>query len=243
MIWAILAFLGVPLWVCALGLTALVFRTRAIKGRPGNMTVRVRRPGRSRWTRANAIWVSDVFVWRASPAAWAEDVRQVSSASPRPASPEEAAKLHRLGDGPALLTLTYADGATMEVAAPAAASASLLGPFPAKSTPTRCEADRIAPRWRPSPSAGPGFSCRERLVRSRRLVDARLEGRQIVSRTIPSLVGSRGRVYVLRLGLDHEEASRMGASSSPALLFTARKVEPCVAGLLTPDPRSASRTC
>jgi hypothetical protein len=28
MIWAILALLGVPLWLCALGITAIVFRAR-----------------------------------------------------------------------------------------------------------------------------------------------------------------------------------------------------------------------
>ena len=108
MIWAILALVGVPLWLCALGISVLVFRTRALKGRPGNMAVRVRRPGRSRWTRANAVWVSDVFVWRASPAAWAEDVRQVTAVSPRPATPAERATLRRLGDDFALVTLTSA---------------------------------------------------------------------------------------------------------------------------------------
>ncbi len=33
MIWAVLAFVGVPLWLCALGISVLVFRTRALKGR------------------------------------------------------------------------------------------------------------------------------------------------------------------------------------------------------------------
>jgi hypothetical protein len=127
MIWAILALLGVPLWLCALGITVLVFRTRAIKGRPGNMTVRVRRPGRSRWTRANAVWVSDVFVWRASPAAWAEDVRQVNAVSSRTATPDEHAKLRRLGDDIAVVTLTYADGATLDVAGPPGERTWLLG--------------------------------------------------------------------------------------------------------------------
>ena len=67
MIWAILALLGVPVWLCALGISVLVLRRRAIMGRPGNISVRVRPFGRSRWTRANAVWVSDVFVWRARP--------------------------------------------------------------------------------------------------------------------------------------------------------------------------------
>jgi hypothetical protein len=135
MIWAILALVGVPLWLCALGISVLVFRTRALKGRPGNMAVRVRRPGRSRWTRANAIWVSDVFVWRASPAAWAEDVRQVNAVSTRAATPDEHAKLRRLGDEIAVVTLTYADGATLDVAASPDAGTLILGPFAGRTAP------------------------------------------------------------------------------------------------------------
>lgn len=135
MIWAILALLGAPLWLCALGISVLVLRTRAIKGRPGNISVRVRRPGRSRWTRANAVGVSDVFVWRASPAAWAEDVRQVTAASPRTASPDEASALRRLGAAFALVRLTYEGGSTLDVAATAGQRASLLGPFPGVAPP------------------------------------------------------------------------------------------------------------
>ena len=44
MIWAILVLVGVPIWLCALGITALVFRARALRKRPGNIPVRVLRP-------------------------------------------------------------------------------------------------------------------------------------------------------------------------------------------------------
>ena len=72
MIWALLAFVGVPLWLCALGILALVYRNLALRSRHGNISVRVLRPGKTHWIRGRAVWVSDVFAWRGSPAAWNE---------------------------------------------------------------------------------------------------------------------------------------------------------------------------
>ena len=128
MIWAILVVLGVPLWLCALGILALILRNRALRKRPGNMSVRVRRPAKQRWTRANAVWVSDVFVWRASPAAWAEDVRQIRTAVRRAPTTEERKKLHRLADDPAIVTMTTRDGQAFDVAAAGDVSERLLVP-------------------------------------------------------------------------------------------------------------------
>ena len=64
MIWALLAFVGVPLWLCALGIFALVYRNRALRSRHGNIPERVLRPGKTHWIRGHAVWVSDVFAWR-----------------------------------------------------------------------------------------------------------------------------------------------------------------------------------
>jgi hypothetical protein len=61
MIWALLALLGVPLWLCAAGLSILLVRNRALRHRPGNVKVRRRRPGKSRWRRGYGVWVHDVF--------------------------------------------------------------------------------------------------------------------------------------------------------------------------------------
>ena len=47
MIWAILALLGVPLWLCALGILSLVMRNRQLPKRLGDMLVRVHGLGRS----------------------------------------------------------------------------------------------------------------------------------------------------------------------------------------------------
>jgi len=134
MIWAVLALLGVPLWLCAAGILALVFRNRALRKRHGDIPVRVLRPGHTRWTRGHAVWVSDVFAWRGSPAAWNEALVPAISARQRPADGSERKKLHRLGDEPVLVVLSTADGEAATVAAAAKARAALLGPFAADHT-------------------------------------------------------------------------------------------------------------
>jgi hypothetical protein len=135
MIWVILVFLGVPLWLCALGIMVIVFRSRGLKQRYGDIPVRVRRSGQERWTRGHAIWVSDVFAWRGSPAAWKEDLAQVVAVSLRDPDPEERKKLHRLGEGFAIATLLLRYGETLEVAARPEQHAALLGPLEPVSEP------------------------------------------------------------------------------------------------------------
>ena len=103
MIWAILILLGVPLWICAAGITVLVFGNRNLRKRPGNIPVRILQPGKKRWTRGHAVWVSDVFAWRASPASWKEGLAQVTDASPQQSiDPPTSKKLKRLGEGRAV---------------------------------------------------------------------------------------------------------------------------------------------
>jgi hypothetical protein len=128
-IWAILALIGVPLWLIAIGLFIVFFQNRKLRKRPGNIPVRVRRPGKKRWTSGHGIWVSDVFAWRGSPAAWDEDFVQVSGVSLRPADPQEREKLHRIGDDPVVASLALAEGATLEVAARSEHRSALAGPF------------------------------------------------------------------------------------------------------------------
>ena len=96
MIWAILVLLGVPLWLCVAGILVLVFRNKSLRQRHGNIPVRVQRAGKTRWTRGHAVWVSDVFAWRGSPAAWSEDLFQVTDASVGVPQPDDLKKLRRL---------------------------------------------------------------------------------------------------------------------------------------------------
>ena len=121
MVWAILAFLGVPLWLCAAGILVLVLRTRSLIKRAGNIPARVLRPGKSRWTRGHAVWVSDVFAFRGSPAAWREDLAQVDAVAVHDLDEAQHKKLRRLGPGVAVATLSLAGGGSLEVATDGAA--------------------------------------------------------------------------------------------------------------------------
>jgi len=128
-IWVILVALGVPLWLCALGILTLVVQNRRLRNRYGDIPVSVRGPGSKRWRRGHAIWVSDVFAWRGSPAAWDEDLLQVSDVTLRDADPDERKQLRRLGEHPAIATLALPGGESLEVAAGSEQGVALLGPF------------------------------------------------------------------------------------------------------------------
>jgi hypothetical protein len=129
MIWAILALLGVPLWLCAVGITIIVLRNRSLRKRYGDIPVRVKRPGKTRWIRGHAVWVSDVFAWRGSPAAWSEDIVQVTGVRLRSPDEHERHKLRHLGDGVQIATLSRPDGEPLEVATWPEELTALVGPF------------------------------------------------------------------------------------------------------------------
>ena len=129
MIWAILAALGVPLWLCAIGILLMLRNNRKLRKRPGDIPVRVLRPGKKRWTRGHAIWVSDVFAWRMSPAAWKEDLILVRGVSVRRASDTERKKLHHFADDPVVASLAPSKGEAVMVAARPESRPTLLGPF------------------------------------------------------------------------------------------------------------------
>lgn len=129
MIWAVLAMVGVPLWLCALAILALLYRNRSMRQRSGDIPVRVLRSGKTRWTRGHAVWISDVFAWRGSPAAWNEELIHVVGARLNPLESTELRRLHRLGDSPAVATLTPDVGDSVRVAVASEYRAAVLGPF------------------------------------------------------------------------------------------------------------------
>jgi hypothetical protein len=129
-VWAILILLGVPIWLCAIAITVLVMRNRTLRKRHGDLPVRLLPAGKKRWTRGHAIWVSDVFAWRASPASWREGLEQVTDVSLHGhIDAETAKKLHRLGDRPVVASLTLVGGGLIEVAVRREHSSALMGPF------------------------------------------------------------------------------------------------------------------
>jgi hypothetical protein len=101
-IWAILAAVGVPLWLCAAGILTLLLRNRSLRRR-------------ARWRRGHALWVHDVLCFRASPAGWKEELLWVEELTIRPATDEDG--LHRLGGDPVVARLSVHDAEPVEVAA------------------------------------------------------------------------------------------------------------------------------
>lgn len=128
MIWAILALLGVPLWLCALAILALVLRNRGLRKRADDIPMRLRAKPDGRWLRGHGLWVHDVLAFRGSPAMWAESLLRVTGATPRQLTAEEAHKFRRL-DGAAGVTLTVHGGRAVDAVTSRQHLPLLLGPY------------------------------------------------------------------------------------------------------------------
>ena len=96
---------------------ALLARYHMLRRRAGNIPVRMRRAGNTKWSRGHAVWVHDVFAFRASPAAWYESLSWVAAVDQRAPTPEERRRLHRLGEDMAVGTFRLNDGVSVDVAA------------------------------------------------------------------------------------------------------------------------------
>ena len=127
MIWAILVLVGVPLWLCAIGVLVLVLRNRGLRKRALDIPMRLRLDPGGRWHRGHGLWVHDVLAFRGSPAAWKEGLLWVTGVTTRELTPEEAHKFRRL-DQPVVATFTVADGPTAEAVTTRQDLELLLGP-------------------------------------------------------------------------------------------------------------------
>jgi len=127
-IWAILALLGVPLWLCAVGIFVLVFRNRGLRKRGADIPMRLRVDGKGRWIRGHGLWVHDVLGFRGSPAAWKEALLWAASGTTRELSAKEAHKFRRL-DQPVAAAFTAADGPGFEAVTTRQHLPLLLGAF------------------------------------------------------------------------------------------------------------------
>jgi hypothetical protein len=117
-----------------MGILLLIRNNSSLRHRPGNVPVRVKPPGKTRWIPGHAVWVHDVLAFRASPAAWKELLVWVNGAVARKPTAEEAKKLHRLGDDQVVATLSVAGGGAIEIAARAEHRDALLGPYAGTET-------------------------------------------------------------------------------------------------------------
>jgi hypothetical protein len=168
MVWVLLAALCIPLWLCALGILALISRNRSLRRRDGNVPVRLLRAGKRRWVRGHGLWVSDVFAWRGSPAAWNEVLVRVAAVALRVVTGNEHRGRYRMGNAAVVATLLAAGGTVIAVAGRAEHRSDLVGPLStlhrvsaALSGPpvTRSDrtsvvgatADRLDPARRPGP--------------------------------------------------------------------------------------------
>ena len=133
MIWAILALLGVPLWLCAIAILVLVLRNRGLRKRAADIPMWLRVDPKSRWHRGHGLWVHDVLAFRGSPAAWNEALVWATSVTIRELTPEEAHRFRRL-DGPVVGTLAVADGPAAEVVTARQHLPLLVGPYQRPTT-------------------------------------------------------------------------------------------------------------
>ena len=173
MIWAILALLGVPLWLCAIAILLLVFRNRGLRKRAADIPMRLRLDANGRWHRGHGLWIHDVLGFRGSPAAWDEALLWAADGAPRELTSEEAHKFRRL-DQPAAATFTAVDGPAFEAVTTRSHLALLLGPFQ-QAGPSE-QGDPKQDRPGPEPAGHPG-------------------GAQTTRSTTPGTRASGGRVF------------------------------------------------
>jgi hypothetical protein len=106
-------------------------RNRTLRHRVGNLKVRRRSQGKSRWARGYGVWVRDVFAFRGSPAAWTESLLGVREIVVLVPSEAECKKLHRLGSPPTMVRFIDDEGTHVEFATAPEHALDLLGPFAA----------------------------------------------------------------------------------------------------------------
>lgn len=126
MIWAIPAFVGVPLRLCAVGLFTVIYRNRALRKRHGDIAARVWKLDASRWTRGPRY----LGVRLARPPCCMDRRHgHIVEVDPAQASLEQQKRLHRLGDDPAITTMITDESTELSVAAAGRDGAAVLGPF------------------------------------------------------------------------------------------------------------------
>jgi hypothetical protein len=141
MIWALLAILGVPLWLVVGALAGSLWSRRRFRNSPGVFPAKVRLnsgafDGLSEsWppVAVYARWVHDVLLVNKGLALVRTQPLPIAAAEGRveQASPQE---IKRLGDNPILLQFRLDNGAIIQLAAPGEVRSLACGPFEAQFT-------------------------------------------------------------------------------------------------------------
>jgi hypothetical protein len=142
MLIALLAVLGVDLWVVVVLLAVVLTRRRWVSRQPGAFkgAIRVTEgevPGLgTRWRRGYGRWVRDILVWTRAPFLFRNEL-VLAEALAGEARAAEPGEVRRLGKDPAVVRLVVDGGARVEVAASAGGRAQVPGPFAERTPETR----------------------------------------------------------------------------------------------------------
>jgi hypothetical protein len=142
MLIALLAVLGVDLWVILVLFAVVLARKRWVSHQPGAFKGAIRViegdvPGlRTRWKRGYGHWVRDILVWTKAPFLFRNELvpADALAGEARGAKPGE---VRRLGKHPAVVSLVVDGGARIQVAASADGQGRAPGPFGEASPRTR----------------------------------------------------------------------------------------------------------
>lgn len=134
MLIALLAILGVDLWVILALLAAVLLRRWHVSRQPGAFRGAIRVvegdvPGlKAKWKRGYGRWVRDVLVWTNAPLCIRYQFVPASGLAGE-ARPIKDGEVRRLGKQPSSVLLLADSGARVEVAAPATRQELACGPF------------------------------------------------------------------------------------------------------------------
>ena len=137
MLIALLAVLGVDLWVIVVLLAVVLARKRWVSHQPGAFKGAIRViegdvPGlRTRWKRGYGHWVRDILVWTKAPFLFRNElvVAEAPAGETRAAKPGE---VKRLGKYPVVVSVAVDGGARVDVAVSEDAREHARGPFAAE---------------------------------------------------------------------------------------------------------------
>ncbi len=134
MLIALLAVLGVDLWVIVALLAVVLTRKRWVSRQPGAFkgAIRVTQgdvPGlKAKWRRGYGRWARDILVWTKAPFLFRTEL-VLAEALAGQARAAKTGEVRRLGKHPAVVPLVVDGGARIELAASAAAQEQARGPF------------------------------------------------------------------------------------------------------------------
>jgi Protein of unknown function (DUF2550) len=133
---ALLAVLGVDLWVIVVLLAVVLTRKRWVSHQPGAFKGAIRIidgdvPGlKGKWKRGYGRWVRDILVWTKTPFLFRNELVAANALAGDPRA-AKSSEVKRLGKHPAIILLEADRGARIEVATSEEGRERASGPFAA----------------------------------------------------------------------------------------------------------------